>query len=129
MNRREYSERNAYSPTGKHYISSNAGHLSPSLCTEDKHIPGADNPKSVCPSSREILPLWIKLTLLGRDAKLNRGEFRYFLKLQHFFEHQATILVALAPPLVVVIMVSLTWLITLYQQAAHLLTARIMARG
>mgnify|MGYP004178260975 CR=1 FL=1 len=60
---------------------------------------------------------------------MNRGEFRYFLKLQHFFEHQAAILVALTPPLVIVILVFLKWLITLFQQAAHFLTARIVAQG
>jgi len=129
MNLRDYSERNAYSPTGKHYISSNTGHLSPSLCTEDKHVPGADNPISVCPSSREIFPLWIKIILFGREAKLNIGEYRCCLKFQHFLEHQVTILLTLTPPLGIVIIVFLTWLIALFQQAAHFLTARIVARG
>ena len=129
MNRRDYSKQNAYSPTGKHYISSNVGHLNPSLCTEDKHIPGADNPISVCSSSKKIFPLWIKITLFGKDAKLNRGEFRYCLKLQHFLEYQAKNLVALTLPLVIVILVFLKSLITLFQQAAHFLTARIVARG
>ena len=129
MNRREYFERNAYSPTGKHYTSSKAGHFRPYLCTEDKDVPGAYNPISVCPSSREIFPLWIKITLFGRDGKLNKGEFRYCWKLHHFLEYQATILVALTPPLVFVIMAFLTWLITLFQKAAHLLKARIILRG
>jgi len=38
-------------------------------------------------------------------------------------------LVALTPPLVIVIMVFLTWLITLFQQAAYFLMARIVAQG
>ena len=69
------------------------------------------------------------ITFIGQDAKLNRGEFRYGLKLQHLLEYQATSLVALTPPLFIVIMVFLTWLITLFQQAAYFLTARIVARG
>ena len=60
---------------------------------------------------------------------MTRGEFRGCLKIRHFIDHQTKKFVALTLPVVFVIMISLTWLITLFQQAAHSLPARIVARG
>ena len=129
MNRREYTEQNAYGPTVKHHTTLSAEHLSPPLCNEDNRLLSTDNRQSTCPSAREIFPLCIRLRLIGQDVSFTRGEFRYCLKIEHFIGHQITRFVALTLPLVFVIMISLTWLITVFKQAAHALSAQIVARG
>ena len=128
MNLREHPERNTYGLTGKYHISSKAKYLSPPLCPEGNNVPGAASSRSVCLSARKIFLLQ-KKTLIGQDAKLSRGEFRFCLKLRHFFGHTTKIMIALTQTSVAAIMVSLTWLITMLQQAAHLLPARIVVRG
>ena len=128
MNLQEHPKRNTYSLTEKYHISSKARHLSPPLCPEGNNVPGAASSRSVCPSARKIFLLQ-KKTLSGQDAKISRGEFRFCLKLRHFFGHTTKIMIALTQTSVFAIMVSLTWLITMLQQAAHLLPARIVVRG
>ena len=128
MNVREHPERNTYSLTGKYHISSKARHLSPPLWPEGNNVTGAASSRSVCPSARKIF-LVQKKTHIGQDAKWSRGEFRFCLKLRYFFGHTTKITIALTQTSVVTIMVSLTWLITMVQQAAHLLPARIVVRG
>ena len=129
MNRREYTEQNAFGPTVKHHITLSTEHLSPPLFGENNRLLGTGNRQSACPSVREICPLWIRLRLIGRDASITRGEFRYCMKVKHFIGHQTKRSVAPTLSLVFMIMISLTWLITVFQQAAHALPAQIVARG